>query len=92
MDYFSLLLKHNSALRWNCAGFNQVAKYCTQEEFCHRCGAKQPPHQSTEENLKCPKCVEMKFSKSRQSVTDFPVYQPKLTFFEVLIIVIKILG
>lgn len=86
--YFDLLTVHvqehiNLAQCFRCAGFNHVAKYCTQEECCHKCGGKHKPDQCSEDKAKCPNCVKMKYVETNHSARDYdcPVYQQKLKHF-----------
>lgn len=84
--YFNLLTVYvkeyyNLAMCFQCAGFDHVAKYCSQKECCHKCGAEHKSSECTELVLRCPNCVKMKLEDTNHSARDMricPVYQRRL--------------
>lgn len=88
--YFDLLAVfvkeyYNLAMCFKCAGFDHVAKYCSQKQCCHKCGAEHEPKECTELFLRCPNCAKMKLEDTSHSARDTnicPVYQRRLSRYK----------
>nr|CAH7750644.1 unnamed protein product [Callosobruchus chinensis] len=85
---FDLLKVHveehiNLAVCFKCCGFGHVAKYCKQDECCHRCAGCHSAKECKEESLKCVNCLKMKYTDIAHSARDVncPVYKLRINRF-----------
>nr|CAI5831225.1 unnamed protein product [Callosobruchus analis] len=86
---FDLLMVHveehiNLAVCFKCCGFGHVAKYCKQDECCHRCAGCHSAKECKEESLKCVNCQKMKYTDiahSARDIEDFLEDHPECVAF-----------
>lgn len=77
-EYFNL------AVCFKCCGYGHVAKYCSDNECCHKCGSQHPSKNCEVEELKCPNCSKLKLQDLNHSARSkiCPVYLRKISRFK----------
>lgn len=75
----------NVAICYRCSRFDHVAKYCTEEKCCHKCGGRHfgKDCEIVFEKFKCPNCEKMKYPDLNHSArdTNCPVFKRRLDRF-----------